>query len=122
MAKQTKLRPFKIYYDKQADIWVAHDLDTDYASQAETKEKAKAALIEALRLVILTLLDNWPKANPRSKIWWCAKWRDHELLDWTARKRRYLTKNAYEEDPLSETLNEQVKIVRIRVEEMKGKK
>jgi len=61
MVKQTKLRPFKIYHDKQADIWVAKDLDTGYASQGETKTKAEANLIEALRLVILTMFNNWPK-------------------------------------------------------------
>jgi len=63
MKKKTTLRPFKIYFDKQADIWVARDLDTGYASQAETRERAEAALIEALRLVILTFLENWPKAQ-----------------------------------------------------------
>jgi len=55
--KKTKLKPFKIFFDKQTNIWIAKDLDTGYASQGDTKEEAINNLIEALRLVILTYFD-----------------------------------------------------------------
>ena len=57
MSKKIKLKPFKIKYDKQVKMWVAKDVNTGYASQGETKEKATGNLIEALRLVILTYQD-----------------------------------------------------------------
>jgi len=57
MGKRIKLKPFKLKYDKQVKMWVAKDVNTGYASQGETKEKAIENLIEALRLVILTYQD-----------------------------------------------------------------
>ena len=55
--KITRLRPFRLKYDKQVAMWVALDLDTGYASQGETEKSAKENLIDALRLVILTYQD-----------------------------------------------------------------
>jgi len=57
VGKYIKLKPFKLKYDKQVKMWVAQDVNTGYASQGESKEKATENLIEALRLVILTYQD-----------------------------------------------------------------
>jgi predicted RNase H-like HicB family nuclease len=55
--KKTKLKPFEIFYDKQAQIYVAKDPDTRIASQGYSVPKAYNNLIEALRLCILTYQD-----------------------------------------------------------------
>ena len=57
MSKKIRLKPFKIKYDKQVKMWVAQDVNTGYASQGETREKAIENLIDALRMVILTYQD-----------------------------------------------------------------
>lgn len=57
MSKYIKLQPFKLKYDEQVKMWVAKDIDTGYASQGKTKERATENLIDALRLVILTYQD-----------------------------------------------------------------
>ena len=48
------MKSFKIKYDRQTKTYAAIDPETGYASQGKTKIQAKANLIEALRLVILT--------------------------------------------------------------------
>ena len=52
------LPAFSVRRDKQAECWVSVDPYTGIASQGETRKKALANLIEALRLVIKTYQDS----------------------------------------------------------------
>ena len=52
------LPAFSVRLDKQAECWVSVDPYTGIASQGETRKKALANLIEALRLVVKTYQDS----------------------------------------------------------------
>jgi len=83
MSKKIRLKPFKIKYDKQVKMWVAQDVNTGYASQGETKERATENLIDALRLVILTYQDIKEPSKPL-----CEEWIKEKAGDFVVRFAR----------------------------------